>query len=683
MTRLLALALAAGMLLGAADEARGSTQVLPPESSGALLRALSPFALETEVRRGWRLTDVAVKADRAELILAREAQTARLLLTPRGERPGTGSMGLGETASFRLALKADGTPSAALLEAANVLAATLRAADTGAFYRVVEQAAAPHATAPDGTPMEPVTPPAIPVTWSLLLGWILGLTLLALGARRLGEPARAVLKADALIALGLAAGAAALRAAQSPMTLLHENTRGTRDLEAIAEMAPLLRPMGGTLGVQSLLAEVGVAPSVTSWAWTNLLWSSLTVAAVYGLLRVLRVERLASFAGAATLATLPLAVRISGCEDAFPGAMAHLVLGTLALAAAARVGSAPWMVGGAVFLALAGVFRPSQYAAIAFFVPWALAMAEPRQRAALLRPAPLVLTVLAYALVLAPDLGAMVSERGGSSALTVGWWSRPGLHSWPLFDPEVSPAWWMPLMGVGLVFALRSTRTRVAAVGLLAYAFAMSFLLSCDYGWPSSLRRALSQAWVPAAIIGLGLSALPTPRVGRVASWVVLAACLITPLSHGEWTSRRYGQQEALDAQVSKVIPHLLAGKPGLVITPWPTLDEMSGTLLTLPLREAGWKVASMDEGRALLAEPSSAKDRPVYWYRSMACWARKVRGGREDTGLHRSCQAMERAGSWRPEVVFEVSSKSDSDALWLGGGEPTIELGLFRLDPR
>jgi hypothetical protein len=683
MSRVLALALAAGVLLGAPGEARAGTNVLPPESSGALLRALSPFALETEVAKGWRLTDVEVRADRAELILAREEKTARLLLIPKDASLGTGTLGLGETRSFQLGLSAQETPSTRLLEAANALAETLRAADTGTFYKMIEETPGAGNSAWGGKGEEPVTPPLIPVTWTLLLGWALGLSLLAWGVRRLRASDRAAVRIDALVALGLTAGAAALRAAQSPMTLLHENTRGTRDLEAIAEMAPLLRPMGGTLGVQRLLADLAVAPSVSSWAWTNLLWSSLTVGAVYGLLRVLRAGRLASVAGAATLGTLPLAIRISGCEDAFPGAVAHLVVGTLLLAAAARVGSLQWLVSGAVFVALAGVFRPSQYAAIAFFLPWALAMAEPGSRRALLRPLPLGLAGLAFALIVAPDLGAMVSERGGSSALTVGWWSRPGIHSWPLFDPEVSPVWWMPLMAVGLVLAVRDPRTRMAAAGLFAYAFAMSFLLSCDYGWPSSLRRALSQAWVPAALIGLGLSALPAPRVARWASWAVLAACLLTPLTHGEWTARRYGQQEALDAQGSRVLPHLLAQDPGLIITPWPTLDEMSGTLLTLPLREAGWRVASLDEGRALLAGPDRAQEGPVYWYRSMACWARKVRGGREDTGLHRACQAMERAGSWRPEVVFDVSSVSDSDALWLGDGGPSIELGLFRLDGR
>jgi hypothetical protein len=237
----------------------------------------------------------------------------------------------------------------------------------------------------------------------------------------------------------------------------------------------------------------------------------------------------------------------------------------------------------------------------------------------------------------------------------------------------------MPLSVIGLVVAVRNRDTRPAALGLLAYAFAMSFLLSCDYGWPSSLRRALTQAWVPPVLIGLGFGALARGRIQNLVAAGAIALCLTTLWTHGEWIQTRYGQQQAIDAQQEQLLPHLLAEPPGLIITPWPTLDELSGTLLTLPLREAGWQIKSLHESSSVLAKREPGQ--PIYWYRSVACWARKVRGGRTEPGLHPQCEALERSAPWRPALLFEVPATSDSDALILGEPNERIELGLFRLE--
>ena len=91
------------------------------------------------------------------------------------------------------------------------------------------------------------------------------------------------------------------------------------------------------------------------------------------------------------------------------------------------------------------------------------------------------------------------------------------------------------------------------------------------------------------------------------------------------------------------------------------------------------WRVASLDEAELALAQ--RAPDQPVYWYRSLACWARKVRGGRNEPGLHPRCEAMERSAPWRPALLFEVPTASDSDSLILGAPGEQIELGLFRIE--
>jgi hypothetical protein len=677
MRRTLASALVTVALLSAIGDARAENRVLPPESSRSILRALDPFGLDTEIHGGWTLSDVEVQQDSAELIFG-GPHPAKLVLVPLEEGLPNPSTSLGKTRSFHVGLISSKRPSDELQSASRQLFLALKKADKGTFYRTLEGGSSrPGADGASGA--EPVLAPTIPVAWTLGFGWALCFVLLIMALRAAPRGALRSLLPDLGVAVTISALSGLIRALMSPMTLLHENTRGPRDLEAIAELAPLLRPMGGTLGVQRLLAEIGVQPSVGSWAWTNLLWSSLTVGALYGLLRALRAERLPSVAGAMTLATLPLAIRISGCEDAFPGAVAHLVVGVLAAALAARTGRMTWLVLSAVLLALAGVFRPSQYAAIGLFIPWALWLAAPPERRKLWDWRGLTLVCLGWAVIVFPDVAAMLSERSGSSALTVGWWSRPGIHSWPLFDPEVSPVWWMPLSALGLVVAVRNPRTRAASMGLLAYGFAMSFLLSCDYGWPSSLRRALSQAWVPPALIGLGFGALHGDRTRNLAAVGVVALCLTTLWSHGDWIETRYGQQRAIDAQQTQVLPHLLAQPPGLIVTPWPTLDELSGTLLTLELREAGWRVASLDEAERALQERDPK--RPAYWYRSVACWARKVRGGRTQPGLHPRCDAMERSAPWRPTLLFEVPAVSDSDGLILGAPGESIELGLFRIE--
>ncbi len=666
-----------GAIGGAIGDARSESGVLPPESARSILRALDPFELDGEIHAGWTLSDVGVQRDSAELILG-GPHPAKLVLVPHERGLPSPSISLGETASFLVGLVSSRRPSSELETASTKLFSVLKEADEGAFYRSLgDESSTPRAQGESGG--TPVLTPAIPVTWTLGLGWALCLLLLIMALRGAPREGRRSQLTDVGVSLGLTVVAGLIRALMSPMTLLHENTRGPRDLEAIADLAPLLRPMGGTLGVQRLLAELGVTPSVMSWAWTNLLWSSLTVGALYGLLRALRAERLPSVAGAMTLATLPLAIRISGCEDAFPGSVAHLVLGVLAAALAARTGRMTWLALSAVLLALAGVFRPSQYAAFGLFIPWALWLAKPEARRELWGWRGLSLVCLAWAAIVSPDVGAMLSDRSGSSALTIGWWSRPGIHSWPLFDPEVSPVWWMPLCALALVVAVRDTRTRAAALGLVAYAFAMSFLLSCDYGWPSSLRRALSQAWVPAALIGLGLGAVLHDRARRLMAVGLIGLSVTTLWSHGDWIEARYGQQRAIDAQQERVLPHLLAQPPGLIVTPWPTLDELSGTLLTLSLREAGWRIASLDEAEEALRE--SAPSEPVYWYRSVACWARKVRGGRTEPGLHPRCEAMERSAPWRPALLFEIPAVSDSDALVLGDPGEQIELGLFQIE--
>ena len=107
-------------------------------------------------------------------------------------------------------------------------------------------------------------------------------------------------------------------------------------------------------------------------------------------------------------------------------------------------------------------------------------------------------------------------------------------------------------------------------------------------------------------------------------------------------------------------------------------LDQMGGTLITTALRRAGHRVVPLEGASSVL---KASPDRRVYYYRSLACWARpNSQPRRAGGGMHPACAAVEGAARW--QRVATTSLEPDSDAHWisLGNGGP-VEVGLFRLE--
>jgi len=189
----------------------------------------------------------------------------------------------------------------------------------------------------------------------------------------------------------------------------------------------------------------------------------------------------------------------------------------------------------------------------------------------------------------------------------------------------------------------------------------------------------VAYGWILPVFVAMGLDALPTERVWAKpgAMGLVGLLALSIPVTHGAWIGHKAAQQQEVDFQQEVVLPALLSGPAGTVITPWPTLDHMSGTLLTTPLLQAGWTVVGHEAARAALGD-REAKG-PLYWYRGLACWARPVRGAKAPAGLHPTCEALERAAPWRPAHMRDLAAQSDADWILLGDGSPTVEVGLLR----
>ncbi len=630
-------------LLGAATPEPGP--VLPPDAGPRLLEALAPLKPGGEIAEGWRLGSITLDHARVEVQLEGAGGRARVLLLPP-EAPPEGAS-LGRTASFSIHL-AQQPPGARGLEAATArLSETLRAGDPGDLYRMP-----PDRPLPEGAAPPEAHAPAIPVAVSLYGGWLLALLGLVGAWRRGPRVPLADLSGAAVLWLATVVYRALVT---SGLPIVHENSRLVFEREIMAGALPIGRPMGGHL-------------VVGEGAWLEL--GALVVPLLYLLARSLGLCRGPALVGAVLAGTLPLMARMGGSEGGFPPAVAHLVAAAWAFWVAHKRGPGPALVLAFVLAALAGVFRPALYVAAAplgWIVlrharsPWAWG------------------GVLAWALVASPDLGPILARLGQGSALTPGWWQRSDLHAWPLLDPEVTPLWWVPVGALGLAGALLPMRgaagppspdRRLAATWLLGLTLCSSFLYSSDNGWPASLRYATAYAWPLALGAALGLARVPRPRLA-VGAALLLA---LSPIfSHASWTTRAYAQQAEQLAMVSLLAP-LEQAEPGVVLTPWPALDEMAGTLDAMRVRALGHEVRGLRAREEALAEPG-----PVYWYRGLACWTRPIRGGRSDPELHAACAELERSAPWRPVVERDLEARSDSDWILVGPGEGTVTVGLYR----
>jgi hypothetical protein len=276
---------------------------------------------------------------------------------------------------------------------------------------------------------------------------------------------------------------------------------------------------------------------------------------------------------------------------------------------------------------------------------------------------------------IADDLGGLLSRLAEGSPMTPGWWQGASIRSWPLWDPASTPVWYMPLVLVGGALAWKAGRKREVLWLSLVGAW-LTFVYTSDNAWPASLRYAVAYAWVGALMVGLGLGSLGTvlrPSFSRGAWLFVLLCALSAPVTHYAFIGHRFAQQQELDFQREEVLPVLLEQKDAKVITPWGELGHMSGTLITAPLKLHGVHVLGIPEAEGVRFE------RRLYWYRGLACWAKRDSDVAEDTSkMRRACRRLEAAHAWKHVARRTLKPDSDSDWIQLGDGLSSIEVGLF-----
>jgi hypothetical protein len=674
-------------LLAIASSA-SARQVLAPTSQAKVLRALGPYAPGAQVSPGWAVGDVSLTEDRVRVALRGGDLEATLLLMPV-DAPGPS---LAITRSFSVRLEAPEPRPTGLDAAVDALVAALTAHDPGGVWLLLEDTRAdsegdpgepPDAGSPTGGGAQGSAPAELidlRLLLLLLLASALALPLSDRAAftRAVGEHVRPL---PLLAALGaLYAVAVAARELLGPMTFLHENAHGVFRLEQFTGLVAERRPMAGQTALQQLVAAV-TPPSIASvtrvTAWLAALQAPLTALTA----RALGLRPAASLLAGLFVALLPLHIRISASEDAFPVAAAWLSAAAFTAAVAARSRSFRWFVASLLLVAGAGHFRPAMYAAglpIALALP--LVGGRPALRAALRSPlawlAPLLFFVAA-----ADDIAAIATALGGPVPLTAGWWRAPSMRSWPLLDPAATPVWLPLLAFTGLAVSLATPSRRGAALWLALLLTGLSFVYTSDNGWPAALRYSVAYAFVLALAASLAVDAalarLPAAR-GRAALVALLAGLTLWSLAvRAPFVSHRYAQQLELDFQISQVLPQLLSAGPGVVVTPWPDLDGMQGTLITTPLREAGFRIVDPSAADALLRE--SRPVQALYWYRGLACFARPESDSASPPGAAAACDAVEALGPWEPLAELALTPDSDADWIRIGDRVHPVHVGLYR----
>ena len=68
-----------------------------------------------------------------------------------------------------------------------------------------------------------------------------------------------------------------------------------------------------------------------------------------------------------------------------------------------------------------------------------------------------------------------------------------------------------------------------------------------------------------------------------------------------------------------------------------------------------------------------------LYWYRGLACWAKRDSDVGDDTSrMRKACRDFERAHDWTAVVRKSLPPNSDADWIQLGDGVSPVEVGLF-----
>jgi hypothetical protein len=628
---------------------------LPASAQARILEALSPLKPGGIVVAPWTIGNIQLEQSQIRIDLKDEETVSSLVFTQREKAPQVTR----QTPSFSIMLATNAPQDEAFIRSVERIRTQIARSDKGDYFIEFEerQQEARHTSGTD-----------LDISWVLAGLLLLGCCLVA------SKPTRMTLKVDLPIALALMAVAYALRLSLGPMTFLHENAHGVHLLEQIAGLSFVERPMAGQIALGRFFALFG-GPSIESLTAGVALVASAQAALVYFLCRALHNQRLSAAVAGILVATLPLLVRMTASEGAFGPATTFLLCGVVFAVEATRQSSGRHLIGALVFVAIAGHFRPVMYTAAAPIALTVLILSSKEERQRWMRRPSFYVAGALFFLCTLDDLGGLLLRLGEGSPMTPGWWQGLSLHSWPLIDPHSTPPWFLPLVLIGSALAWKGGRRR-ELLWLSLLGTWLTFVYTSDNAWPASLRYAISYAWLGPVVIALGLDSLSKRMTARRARFCLACVGLLAlsaPLTHSEFISHRFAQQEEIDFQKAHVIPHLLQEKGAKIITPWPELAHMSGTLHTVPLRLKGLEIVhhtQVDQTRF---------DRRVYWYRGLACWAKRDSDTGDDTSrMRKACRTIESAHPWKPVASRTLTSSSEADWIQLGDGRSPVEVVLF-----
>lgn len=642
------------LLLASPSEVRAES-VLPREAETQLLKALDPIIPGGALTSPWRLGNVELTTGAITLHLDAPNQHGSLELS----RNETGEPSAQSSQSFHFRLRGP-VDAPGFKASARLLMAAISRSDHGTYYRQVEARDGPPQRAPD------------PIDIGLWLGFLLALAFMLSVLPKRGVNRRGMDPGDLLCASILLGVALGLRLACGPLTFLHENAHGVHLLERAAGLTFVERPMAGQVAMADAFAFLGLPLRTTLVVGTAAL-ASLSAPLAFALGRSLNLSRWPALASGALVASSPILVRMTASEDAFGCATTFAILGAWCAVRATKSERGTHVVAALLWVAVAGHFRPVFYtaalpilAALVVLPGWDVGKRWFR------RPS-LFVAVTLFFLGAADDLPGLVARLDAGSPMTPGWWRGEGLRSWPLFDPSSTPPWFMGFVALSLSLAWRSPH-RPAMLWLVFLGLWLTFVYTSDNAWPASLRYAVAYIWVGCMLIGVGLESLPLDgrRKTMAVGFVLLCACS-APFSHQTFVSHRFAQQQELDFQEAEVLPFLLGTRDAVVVTVWPELGHMSGTLLTAPLRRAGVKVLALGETEEARFTPR------LYWYRGLACWAKRDSEADLDLrSMRPECRALEATGRWRAVVTRKLDPDSEADWIVLGDGTTPVEVGLF-----
>jgi hypothetical protein len=653
-TTLTLMVTAALLATTAFGEARAES-ALPASAQGRILEALSPLKPGGVVVAPWSIGNIQLEKSQIRIDLQKEKTTSSLVLSQREKAP----QATRQTPSFSIMLAADAPQDQAFIRSVERIRSQIARSDKGDYFIEFEERQNETRQTPGA---------------DLDISWVLAGLLLLAFLLVASKPTRTTLKIDLPIALALMAVAYALRQSLGPMTFLHENAHGVHLLEQIAGLSFVERPMAGQIALGRFFAFFG-SPTIESLTAGVALVASAQAALVYFLCRALQCQRPAAAVAAMLVATLPLLVRMTASEGAFGPATTFLLCGAIFAVEATRQSSGRHLMGALVFVAVAGHFRPVMYTAAAPIALSVLILSSREERQRWIRRPAFYLAGVLFLLCTLDDMAGLLQRLGEGSPMTPGWWQGLSLHSWPLVDPHSTPAWFLPLVLIGGALAWKSGRKR-ELLWLSLLGTWLTFVYTSDNAWPASLRYAVAYAWLGPVAIGLGLNSLSDRMVTTKARFCLACVGLMAlsaPLTHLGFISHRFAQQEEIDFQENDVIPLLLQEKGAKIITPWPELAHMSGTLHTVPLRLQGLEIVHHTQVE------STRFDRRVYWYRGLACWAKRDSDTGDDTSRMREvCRSIESAHPWKPVVSRTLTASSEADWIQLGDGRSPVEVVLF-----